>query len=52
MIRANPYQELINPELGDRYHQMFNEYKAKHGKEYADDAEHDKRKVQFMHNVR
>ncbi|XP_038056790.1 digestive cysteine proteinase 2-like [Patiria miniata] len=51
-IRVNPYQELFNPELGDRYHEMFNEYKAEHGKVYVDDAEHEKRKVQFTHNVR
>ncbi|XP_022097041.1 digestive cysteine proteinase 2-like [Acanthaster planci] len=50
-IRVNPYQELFNPELGDRYQHMFKEYKVKHGKVYADE-EHEKRKVQFMHNVR
>ena len=51
-IAVNPYRELINPELGDRYHQMFNEFKTKHGKEYTDDVEHAKRKFHFVQNVR
>ena len=51
-IIANPYRELINPEHGDRYHEMFTDYKAVHGKEYSDEQEHVKRKTQFTHNVR
>lgn len=51
-IVVNPYRELINPELGDRYHQLFKEFTSKHGKEYTNDFEHAKRKVHFVHNVR
>ncbi|XP_022102557.1 cathepsin L2-like [Acanthaster planci] len=51
-IVANPYRELINPELGDRYHEMFTEHKAIHGKQYTDALEHAKRRTQFTHNVR
>lgn len=51
-IVMNPLQEIIHPERGDRYHQLFDEYKKSYGKEYQDAKEHVERLTRFRHNVR
>nr|XP_054772774.1 crustapain-like [Lytechinus pictus] len=51
-IKGNPMKEMMNPEQGDRYHQLFDEFKQKYGKTYKSDVEHVERKSHFTKNVR
>ncbi|XP_071837620.1 digestive cysteine proteinase 1-like [Apostichopus japonicus] len=51
-IVMNPLQEIINPEKGDRYEQLFDEYKNQFGKNYEDKKEHTQRLSHFRQNVR
>ncbi|XP_072045821.1 LOW QUALITY PROTEIN: cathepsin L-like peptidase [Amphiura filiformis] len=51
-IVANPYQEVTHPERGDRYAQLFDEFKEKHDRKYGNDREHSRRQVTFTNNVR
>ncbi|XP_071483800.1 digestive cysteine proteinase 2-like [Diadema antillarum] len=51
-IRANPFREMINPERGNRYHHLFDEFKTKFGKQYQTVKEHETRKGHFEKNVR
>ena len=51
-IVANPFQEIFHADRGDRYEQLFNEYKETHGKVYANDREHSNRLKIFTNNVR
>ncbi|XP_071477039.1 digestive cysteine proteinase 2-like [Diadema antillarum] len=51
-IKVNPFREMINPEMGDRYHHLFNEFKDQFGKRYETTQEHETRKGHFTKNVR
>ncbi|XP_011660799.2 crustapain [Strongylocentrotus purpuratus] len=51
-IKGNPMREMVNPEMGDRLHQLFDEYKQKYDKSYKTDLEHVQRKGHFTKNVR
>ncbi|XP_077991240.1 digestive cysteine proteinase 1-like [Glandiceps talaboti] len=51
-IAVNPLPEMIEPHLENRVHQLFEDFKDKHGHQYEDEQEHELRKMHFTNNVR
>ena len=49
----NPMGEFMHENFEDtEVEEMFNEFKKRHGKSYADPTEHEQRKHIFRHNMR
>lgn len=51
-LLLNPLGEFVSSHDSDPVEENFKDFRRKHGKEYADPVEHQKRKHIFRHNLR
>lgn len=48
----NPMKEFIHPRTIEHVNDEFRRFRGKHGKTYSTPEEHDRRKIEFHHNLR